>query len=62
MTTVLGTGMSDAIDRLGTMIAGRVLRPGEDGFDEAIRMESGVVGARPRSRGARHRSGLGCRR
>jgi hypothetical protein len=51
MTTVLGTGMSDAIDRLGTMIAGRVLRPGEDGFDEAIRMESGVVGARPRSRG-----------
>jgi hypothetical protein len=43
MTTVLGTGMSDAIDRLGTMIAGRVLRPGEDGFDEAIRIWNGMI-------------------
>jgi FAD/FMN-containing dehydrogenase len=43
MTTVLGSEIDDALGRLSTTIDGRVLRPGEEGFDEAIRIWNGMI-------------------
>ncbi|HEU4894959.1 MAG TPA: FAD-binding oxidoreductase [Acidimicrobiia bacterium] len=43
MTTMLGAATDDAVARLRAMIEGRVLRPGDDGFDEATRIWNGMI-------------------